>query len=166
MTEAILTLNAGSSSVKFAVYGSDADEPDLLARGQVEGIGTAPRFVVRDDGGELLSESYWEAVGGGEGHNLAPQWEIDFPHSLGLLYSAFTYFTGFKVNSGEYKLMGLAPYGEPVYVDLILDKLVDVKEDGSFRLDMSYFNYATGLTMTNRKFDDLFGGERRLRGCR
>jgi carbamoyltransferase len=77
---------------------------------------------------------------------------------LGLLYSAFTYYTGFKVNSGEYKLMGLAPYGEPVYVDLILDNLLDVKDDGSFRLDMSYFNYTTGLTMTNTKFDKLFGG--------
>jgi carbamoyltransferase len=86
---------------------------------------------------------------------------MDFPHSLGLLYSAFTYYTGFKVNSGEYKLMGLAPYGEPVYVDLILDHLLDLKEDGTFRLDMSYFNYATGLTMTNSKFDTLFGGPAR-----
>ncbi len=107
-----------------------------------------------DGVGEWATSSVWL----GEGHELAPQWEINFPHSLGLLYSAFTYFTGFRVNSGEYKLMGLAPYGEPVYVDLILDKLVDVKEDGSFRLDMSYFNYTTGLTMTNRKFDALFGG--------
>ena len=107
-----------------------------------------------DGVGEWATSSVWL----GEGHKLDPQWEINFPHSLGLLYSAFTYFTGFKVNSGEYKLMGLAPYGDPVYVDLILDKLVDVKEDGSFRLDMSYFNYATGLTMTNRKFDALFGG--------
>ncbi len=107
-----------------------------------------------DGVGEWATSSVWL----GEGHKLEPQWEINFPHSLGLLYSAFTYFTGFRVNSGEYKLMGLAPYGDPVYVDLILDKLVDVKEDGSFRLDMSYFNYATGLTMTNRKFDALFGG--------
>ena len=84
--------------------------------------------------------------------------EIMFPHSLGLLYSAFTYYTGFKVNSGEYKLMGLAPYGEPVYKALILEHLIDVKPDGSFRLDQSYFNYAIGLTMTNRKFDKLFGG--------
>ncbi|MBT7409163.1 MAG: hypothetical protein HN826_05640, partial [Methylococcales bacterium] len=83
--------------------------------------------------------------------------EIHFPHSLGLLYSAFTYYTGFRVNSGEYKVMGLAPYGEPKYKDLILQKLVDLKEDGSFRLDQSYFNYATGLTMTNQKFADLFG---------
>src|SRR6185369_5393335 len=92
---------------------------------------------------------------------LTPQWEIDFPHSLGLLYSAFTYYTGFKVNSGEYKLMGLAPYGEPRYVGLIRDHLLDVKSDGTFRLDMSYFNYATGLTMTNAKFDALFGGPAR-----
>ena len=83
--------------------------------------------------------------------------EIHFPHSLGLLYSAFTYYTGFKVNSGEYKVMGLAPYGKPVYKDLIIEKLMDLKADGSFKLDMSYFNYATGLTMTNKKFSDLFG---------
>ena len=82
--------------------------------------------------------------------------EIHFPHSLGLLYSAFTYYTGFKVNSGEYKLMGLAPYGKPIYKKLILEKLIDIKEDGSFKLDMSYFNYATGLTMTNKKFSKLF----------
>ena len=79
--------------------------------------------------------------------------EIRWPHSLGLLYSAFTYYTGFKVNSGEYKLMGLAPYGEPKYADLILDTLIDLKPDGSFWLDQSYFDYATGLTMTSRKFD-------------
>jgi len=87
--------------------------------------------------------------------------EIHFPHSLGLLYSAFTYFLGFKVNSGEYKVMGLAPYGEPNFKDIILDKLIDVKEDGSFRLNMDYFNYATGLTMTNNKFAKLFNMERR-----
>jgi len=84
--------------------------------------------------------------------------EIHFPHSLGLLYSAFTYYTGFKVNSGEYKVMGLAPYGEPRYADLIREKLITVADDGSFQLDMSYFDYATGLTMTNKKFDALFGG--------
>ena len=83
--------------------------------------------------------------------------EIHFPHSLGLLYSAFTYYIGFKVNSGEYKLMGLAPYGEPIYKDLIMQKLMDLKDDGSFKLDMSYFNYTTGLTMTNKKFSKLFG---------
>ena len=87
--------------------------------------------------------------------------EIHFPHSLGLLYSAFTYFLGFKVNSGEYKVMGLAPYGEPRFKDIILDNLIDVKEDGSFRLNMDYFNYATGLTMTNNKFAKLFKMERR-----
>ena len=83
--------------------------------------------------------------------------EIHFPHSLGLLYSAFTYYTGFKVNSGEYKVMGLAPYGKPIYKDLIIENLIDLKQDGSFRLDMSYFNFATGLTMTNKKFEDLLG---------
>ena len=87
--------------------------------------------------------------------------ELHFPHSLGLLYSAFTYFLGFKVNSGEYKVMGLAPYGEPRFKDIILSKLIDVKEDGSFRLNMDYFNYATGLTMTNKKFAKLFNIERR-----
>jgi carbamoyltransferase len=93
----------------------------------------------------------------GKGHELNIVKEIHFPHSLGLLYSAFTYYTGFRVNSGEYKVMGLAPYGEPKYKDLILDKLIDLKEDGSFRLNQSYFNYATGLTMVNQKFADLFG---------
>ncbi len=93
----------------------------------------------------------------GEGNDLTPQWEINFPHSLGMLYSAFTYYTGFKVNSGEYKLMGLAPYGQPKYVDLILDNVISLKEDGTFRLNMDYFNYATGLTMTNEKFNRLFG---------
>jgi len=94
----------------------------------------------------------------GRGNTLEVLKEIHFPHSLGLLYSAFTYYTGFKVNSGEYKLMGLAPYGEPRYVDRIFDHLVDLKADGSFRLDQSYFNYCTGLTMTGPKFHELFGG--------
>ena len=110
-----------------------------------------------DGVGEWASTSVWL----GDGNKLTPQWEMDFPHSLGLLYSAFTYYTGFKVNSGEYKLMGLAPYGEPVYVDMILDNLLDLKADGTFRLDMSYFNYATGLTMTNDKFAALFGAPAR-----
>ena len=93
----------------------------------------------------------------GKGNDLKMLKEIYFPHSLGLLYSAFTYYTGFKVNSGEYKVMGLAPYGKPKYKDLIIKKLMDLKNDGSFRLNMKYFNYATGLTMTNKKFSDLFG---------
>ena len=107
-----------------------------------------------DGVGEWATTSTWL----GNGANLEPLWEIDFPHSLGLLYSAFTYFTGFRVNSGEYKLMGLAPYGQPKYAELILDKLLDLKEDGTFRLDMQYFNYCTGLTMTNSRFDEVFGG--------
>ena len=94
----------------------------------------------------------------GKRSNLKVIKEIHFPHSLGLLYSAFTYYTGFKVNSGEYKVMGLAPYGDPRYADLITEKLITIAEDGSFQLDMSYFDYATGLTMTNKKFDALFGG--------
>jgi len=93
----------------------------------------------------------------GKGNNLKMLKEIHFPHSLGLLYSAFTYYTGFKVNSGEYKVMGLAPYGKPKYKDLIIKKLIDLKNDGSFRLNMKYFSYTTGLTMTNKKFSDLFG---------
>ena len=107
-----------------------------------------------DGVGEWATTSAWR----GNGKDLEALWEIDFPHSLGLLYSAFTYYTGFRVNSGEYKLMGLAPYGEPKYVDLILDNLLDLKADGTFRLNMDYFNYCTGLTMTNKRFDKLFGG--------
>lgn len=107
-----------------------------------------------DGVGEWATTSVWL----GDGNQLTPQWEIDFPHSLGLLYSAFTYYTGFKVNSGEYKLMGLAPYGEPKYVDKILNYLIDLKDDGTFRLNMDYFNYTVGLTMTNKKFDQLFEG--------
>jgi carbamoyltransferase len=95
----------------------------------------------------------------GRGNNLSIVGELHFPHSLGLLYSAFTYYTGFKVNSGEYKLMGLAPYGQPKYVDLILDNLIDLKDDGTFRLDLDYFNYCTGLTMTSPKFAELFGAK-------
>ncbi len=110
-----------------------------------------------DGVGEWATTSVWH----GQGNVLTPCWELDFPHSLGMLYSAFTYYTGFRVNSGEYKLMGLAPYGEPKYVDLILDKLIDLKADGTFRLNMDYFNYATGLTMTNKRFADLFGGPAR-----
>jgi carbamoyltransferase len=98
------------------------------------------------------------SIGVGKGHQLDLIQELSFPHSLGLLYSAFTYYLGFKVNSGEYKVMGLAPYGEPKYVDLIRDNLIDLKEDGSFRMDMKYFNFLGGLTMTNNKFNDLLGG--------
>ncbi len=97
----------------------------------------------------------------GKNNNLEIKKEIHFPHSLGLLYSAFTYYTGFKVNSGEYKLMGLAPYGEPLYENKIINNLIDIKNDGSFKLNQDYFNYSTGLTMTNDKFDNLFGQIRR-----
>ncbi len=106
-----------------------------------------------DGVGEWATTTTWL----GEGNRVHPMWQIDFPHSLGLLYSAFTYFTGFKVNSGEYKLMGLAPYGQPRYADLIRDNLIDIKADGTFRLDMNYFDYATGLRMTNERFAALFG---------
>jgi carbamoyltransferase len=105
----------------------------------------------------------WTTTSAGYGKNntLDLRREINFPHSIGLLYSAFTYYTGFKVNSGEYKVMGLAPYGEPKYAGLILEHLVDLKDDGSFRLDLDYFDYCTGLTMTNGRFDALFGGKPR-----
>jgi len=108
-----------------------------------------------DGVGEWCTTS--SAVGRGKDLNIVS--ELHFPHSLGLLYSAFTYYTGFKVNSGEYKLMGLAPYGQPKYVDLILDNLIDLKDDGTFRLDLDYFNYCTGLTMTGPKFAELFGAK-------
>jgi carbamoyltransferase len=110
-------------------------------------------FLTVDGVGEWTTTSY----GTGRGHHVQIHGELHFPHSLGLLYSAFTYFTGFKVNSGEYKLMGLAPYGEPKYVSVILRELIDLKEDGSFRLNMKYFSYAVGLTMTNERFSALFG---------
>ncbi|PIE35518.1 hypothetical protein CSA56_04005 [candidate division KSB3 bacterium] len=111
-------------------------------------------FLTLDGVGEWTTASF----GVGKGNQLDICSEIKFPHSLGLLYTAFTYYTGFKVNSGEYKVMGLAPYGEPKYVDLILDKLMDLKEDGSFKMNMEYFDYCAGLTMTNHAFAKLFGG--------
>lgn len=114
-------------------------------------------FLTIDGVGEWTTTSY----GIGKGNQIQILSEMHFPHSLGLLYSAFTYYTGFKVNSGEYKVMGLAPYGKPVYRDLILSELMDLKEDGSFKLNMKYFNYCTGLTMTNAKFNRLFRGPAR-----
>ncbi len=114
-------------------------------------------ILTMDGVGEWATTS----VGQGSGNRLEMTKEIHFPHSLGLLYSAFTYYTGFRVNSGEYKVMGLAPYGEPKYAGLILDNIIDLKDDGTFRLDQSYFDYCTGLRMTNDKFDALFGGTRR-----
>jgi carbamoyltransferase len=110
--------------------------------------------LVMDGVGEWATTT----LGHGRGADLTLNTEIRFPHSLGMLYSAFTYYLGFEVNDGEYKVMGLAPYGEPVYADRIYDRLVDLKEDGSFRLDMQYFNYCTGLTMTNNAFADIFDG--------
>jgi carbamoyltransferase len=111
-------------------------------------------FLTTDGVGEWTTTSF----GIGHDNRVEIDSELHFPHSLGLLYSAFTYYTGFKVNSGEYKVMGLAPYGEPKYVDVILNELMDLKEDGSYRLNMDYFNYCVGLTMTNGKLDKLFGG--------
>ncbi len=111
-------------------------------------------FLTLDGVGEWATASY----GAGRGNRVRIDAELRFPHSLGLLYSAFTYFTGFKVNSGEYKVMGLAPYGDPKYVQSILDHLIDLREDGSFRMNMDYFDYCAGLTMTNDRFAALFGG--------
>ncbi|MFQ5583133.1 MAG: carbamoyltransferase [Calditrichia bacterium] len=111
-------------------------------------------FLTLDGVGEWATASW----GIGKNNKIDIKYELKFPHSLGLLYSAFTYYTGFKVNSGEYKVMGLAPYGEPRYVNLILDEVMDLKEDGSFRLNMKYFNYCQGLTMTSKAFHKLFGG--------
>ncbi len=127
------------SHAASAFYASPYEEAAVLC---VDGVG------------EWATTSVWL----GQKEQLIPLWEIRFPHSLGLLYSAFTYYTGFKVNSGEYKVMGLAPYGRPVYVDKILKNLIDVKDDGTFRLNMDYFDYATGLKMTSAKFDQLFDG--------
>ena len=110
--------------------------------------------LVMDGVGEWATTT----LGHGEGRSLELSQEIQFPHSLGMLYSAFTYYLGFKVNDGEYKIMGLAPYGEPTFADVIYQHLIDLKADGSFRLDMQYFDYCTGLTMTNARFDALFGG--------
>ena len=146
---------------KFSASGSGLEEKLLFAEHHQSHAASAfypspfeEAIVLTMDGvGEWATTS----VAIGRGSNLETVKEIHWPHSLGLLYSAFTYYTGFRVNSGEYKVMGLAPYGEPKYKQLILDNLIDVKPDGSFWLDQSYFNYATGLTMTSKKFDKLFG---------
>ncbi len=126
------------SHAASAFYPSPFDEAAILT---VDGVG----------------EWTTTSLGVGRGNQIELNQEIQFPHSLGLLYSAFTYYTGFKVNSGEYKVMGLAPYGEPKYADVIYDKLIDLRDDGSFRLDLDYFDYCAGLTMTNKRFDRLFG---------
>ena len=115
-------------------------------------------ILCMDGVGEWATTSAWI----GKANKIKPLWEISFPHSLGLLYSAFTFYCGFKVNSGEYKLMGLAPYGKPLYVRDIKEKLVDIKDDGTFRLDMSYFKYHRGFRMTSQKFHKLFGSEPRI----
>ena len=140
----------------------DAKQPDLLfSEHHLSHAGSAfypspfekAAVLCMDGVGEWATTSAWL----GDGSELSPLWEINFPHSLGLLYSAFTYYCGFKVNSGEYKLMGLAPYGEPLYVDQIKSHLIDIKPDGTFRLDLSYFKFHRGFRMTGRKFHKLFG---------
>ena len=148
---------------KFKAYDADFDWQNKLLFAEHHQSHAASAFfpspfeealVLTMDGvGEWATTS----VALGKGNKLEVTKELHFPHSLGMLYSAFTYYTGFRVNSGEYKVMGLAPYGEPKFKDLILDNLVDLKDDGTFRLDQSYFDYCTGLRMTNEKFDNLFG---------
>jgi carbamoyltransferase len=159
--------------------GRKLDLPTLLLKGPLAGF--AGQFWCTDHHGSHAASAFFpspfeeaailtldavgewatSSIGVGRGNTLQLTHEMRFPHSLGMLYSAFTYYTGFKVNSGEYKLMGLAPYGKPQYVDVILDKLVNIHEDGSLWLDMSYFDYCQGLTMTSQKFHELFGGEPR-----
>jgi len=141
-TEKLLFAEHHQSHAASAFYPSPFDRAAILT---MDGVG----------------EWATTSLGIGKGSSIEIIKEIHFPHSLGLLYSAFTYYTGFRVNSGEYKVMGLAPYGEPKYTNLIMDNLIDVKPDGSFRLDMSYFDYCTGLRMTNKKFDKLFGSSPR-----
>ena len=150
----------------LAAVGGDGAQPQLLFSQHHQSHAASAFYpspfqsaavLCLDGVGEWATTTAWL----GDGDSLTKLWEIDFPHSLGLLYSAFTYYCGFKVNSGEYKLMGLAPYGEPRFVDLILNELMDLKEDGSFRLNMDFFNYCTGLTMTSSQFHDLFGGDPR-----
>ncbi len=142
--------------------GSETELPELLfSEHHLSHAGAAyypspfdsAAVLCMDGVGEWATTSAWM----GDGSSLKPLWEINFPHSLGLLYSAFTYYCGFKVNSGEYKLMGLAPYGEPKYVDQIKDHLIDIKPDGTYRLDLSYFKFHRGFRMTGRKFHKLFG---------
>src|SRR5262245_45563861 len=135
----LLFMDHHESHAASAFFPSPFDEAAILT---LDGVGE-------------WTTSTW---GIGRGNKIELKQHLEFPHSLGLLYSAFTYYCGFKVNSGEYKLMGLAPYGSPVYAKLIYEHLIDLKSDGSFWLNMDYFNYCQGLTMTNEKFDDVFGG--------
>ena len=152
---------------QFAAFDPDFDWQNKLLFAEHHQSHAASAFFPSpfDDAVVLTMDGVGEwattSVAMGHGNSLQITKEIHFPHSLGLLYSAFTYYTGFRVNSGEYKVMGLAPYGEPKYKDRIVDNLMDLKEDGSFRLDQSYFDYCTGLKMTNDKFDELFGGPAR-----
>lgn len=164
LKEKLLLRNALNNALLTCADGlQKSDLPELLFGEHHESHAASAFFaspyqragiLCMDGVGEWATTSAWL----GDGNALTPLWEIPFPHSLGLLYSAFTYYTGFKVNSGEYKVMGLAPYGSPKYVQAIYDHLLDLKPDGTFRMNMDYFNYCTGLTMTSRKFDDVFGG--------
>lgn len=164
LKEKLLLRNALNNALLTCADGlQKSDLPELLFGEHHESHAASAFFaspyqragvLCMDGVGEWATTSAWL----GDGNALTPLWEIPFPHSLGLLYSAFTYYTGFKVNSGEYKVMGLAPYGSPKYVKAIYDHLLDLKPDGTFRMNMDYFNYCTGLTMTSRKFDDVFGG--------
>ena len=156
-------LQAGENAEKSELKKIKSEIENKLLFGEHHGSHAASCFYPSpfEDAAILTMDGVGEwvttAIGHGKNNKIEFLQEIHFPHSLGLLYSALTYFTGFKVNSGEYKVMGLAPYGEPKYVDLIKEHLIDIKEDGSFRLNMKYFNYTVGLTMTNSNFDKLFG---------
>ena len=147
-----LTNGAGKASLPPLLFG-EHHESHAASAFYPSPFDTAA-VLCMDGVGEWATTSAWL----GRGNELEPLWEMPFPHSLGLLYAAFTYYAGFKINSGEYKVMGLAPYGQPKYAKDIYDHLMDLKPDGTFRLNMEYFDYCTGLTMTNRKFDVLFGG--------
>ena len=147
-----LTDGAGKASLPPLLFG-EHHESHAASAFYPSPFDTAA-VLCMDGVGEWATTSAWL----GRGNELEPLWEMPFPHSLGLLYAAFTYYAGFKINSGEYKVMGLAPYGQPKYAKDIYDHLMDLKPDGTFRLNMEYFNYCTGLTMTSRKFDVLFGG--------
>ena len=152
-----LTNGAGKASLPPLLFG-EHHESHAASAFYPSPFDTAA-VLCMDGVGEWATTSAWL----GRGNELEPLWEMPFPHSLGLLYAAFTYYAGFKINSGEYKVMGLAPYGQPKYAKDIYDHLMDLKPDGTFRLNMEYFDYCTGLTMTNRKFDVLFDGPPRNR---
>jgi len=165
LREKLFQKNVLSKELEAILKGPEWSEKLLFAEHHMSHAASAFYPSPFDDAVVLTMDGVGEwattSAGFGKSNGLEIEREIHFPHSLGLLYSAFTYYTGFKVNSGEYKLMGLAPYGEPRYAQQILDEIIDLKEDGSYKLDLTYFNYCTGLTMTSERFDTLLGGPAR-----